>query len=348
MVADEYLDWYIEGVNIKGEKFTVRPHGPAYIIYNDTTLTVKVKLKKSIPNAHSVTAVLRIDGKSPTQFGISAGEALKYQTDINEREYSSIAFRFSDFGINSGWHSVGLGLTYKDREGRYHDLGETIWSIHFDVRGRPAPPEPKPPTPPKVYVTVEFKPDKPIKITDKGATIYAYEGEYIPFRIKVIDITPKNCDVKLALYTWGGSRVWTAWASELLGKEVIVKRPAYEGYFTLGTDFSAGYKGCWLGGVKVTPYSKYYVAIIGKKPTVKIIKLDIEPTEVNVGEEVKATAVLYGTPKSSWKVELYVNDNKVADKDVTLSAYGDAYVMFTLKFKEAGEYNIRVCCTDEQ
>lgn len=78
------------------------------------------------------------------------------------------------------------------------------------------------------------------------------------------------------------------------------------------------------------------------------IKIKVEPTEVYVGEEVKVTAVLHGTPKSSYKVKLYVNDNEIADKYVTLSDYGDAYVTFTLKFKDSGKYNICICCTDSQ
>jgi len=274
-------------------------------------------------------------------------EALKKICELVKEDRIDEAIEYCRWAIN--WCGRGLHAVDWDLYFLKHNLG--VSKEYFlskwckELEQKPS----KPTTPPKVYVTVEFKPDKPIKMTDKGATIYAYEDEYIPFRIKVIDITPRNCDVKLALYDWQGSPVWTAWASELLGKEIIVKRSVYhEGYFSLGVDYSAGYKGCWLGGVKVTPYSRYYVAIIGKKPTVKILKFDVEPTEVYVGEEVKATAVLHGTPKSSWKVELYVDGNKVADKYVTLSAYGDAYVTFTLKFKDAGKYNICICCTDSQ
>jgi len=142
--ADEYLEWYIEGEDINGEKFTVKPHGSAHIVYANTLLVIKAKLKKPIPNARSVTVSLCIDGKSVTHYVTSAGEALKYQMDINDKEYNSMSFRFADFGINSGWHYIGLDLTYETGIGDYHYVGETLWDISFDVRPPPVPPTPSP------------------------------------------------------------------------------------------------------------------------------------------------------------------------------------------------------------
>jgi len=78
-------------------------------------------------------------------------------------------------------------------------------------------------------------------------------------------------------------------------------------------------------------------------PTIKITSFKVGPTEAYVNQDVKVTAMLQGTPNSTWTAELYVNYRKVDEETVTLGYDGKGISHFVVRFKSSSSYYIYIC-----